>query len=113
MRDGPRARQRGDRERHRHAVVACASADAAGRRARAADDEAVRPLVGVDAERAEPGDQRGNPVALLDAQLGGAPHGHLAAVRRERRDRRQFVDQARHFLGRDLDGIPARSRLDR
>ena len=70
-----RAGERGDGERHRHPVIAVGvGLTAAGGRSRRLprDDEAVRTLVGVDAERAEPGDERGDAVAFLDAQLGGA-----------------------------------------
>ena len=78
---------------------------AAGR----AIDEAVGALVGVDAERAEAGDERRDAVALLDAQLAAPRTVDLAAVRRERRNRRQLVDEAGHFVGRDLE----RARADR
>ena len=102
--DGPRGRQRRDRERHRHPVIAVRVGHAAGRRARR--PRTTKPsgaLVGVDAERAEPGDQRRDAIAFLDAQLRRAADRHLAAVRRQRGDRRQFVDEAGHFVGRDLD----------
>ena len=66
-------------------------------------DEAVRPLVGIEPDRAEPGDERGDAVALLDAQFGGAADRDLTAVRAERRDRGQFVNQARNFVRPDLD----------
>ena len=71
MVDGPLGGERRDRERHRHAVIAARVGDAAGRRAagRPGDDEAVGALVGLDAERAEAGDQRGDAIAFLDPQL--------------------------------------------
>ena len=74
MRDGAAGAERGDGEGHRHPVIALRIGDAAGRRARAVHDEAIGVLVGVDAERPEAGDQRGDAVALLDAELGGAAH---------------------------------------
>ena len=72
-----------------------------------ADDEAVRALVGRDAERAKSGDERRNAVAFLDAQLGGAADAHLAAVAGQRGNRRQLVDEARHLLRRDVDAADA------
>src|SRR4051794_3536471 len=73
--------ERGDGEGHRHAVIAAGIGAAAGRPGRSVrgsgDDEAVGALVGVDAERAEAGDQRRDPIALLDPQLAGATHRHL------------------------------------
>ena len=62
-----------------------------------------------DAERAEACDERGDAVAFLDAQLGGAAHGDVAAVRGQRRNGRQFVDEAGNFLRRDVDGAGLRS----
>ena len=62
----------GDGERHRDAVVVVRVGDAAARRAGAVDGEAVRPLVGRDAEVAQAGHERGNAIAFLDAQLAGA-----------------------------------------
>ena len=70
---------------------------------RARHDEAVRPFVGIEADRAEPGDERGDAIALLDAQFGRAADGDASAVGAERRDCRQFVNQARNFVGPDLD----------
>ena len=83
MRDGPSAGEGGDREGHRHPVIAVGvGLPGAGGRSipRRSRDETVRTLVGVDAERAEPGDERGDAVAFLDAQFGRAAHAHLAAV---------------------------------
>ena len=60
-------------------------------------------LVGVDAERAKARHQRRDAIAFLHAQLAGAADRDLAAVRREGRDRGQLVDEAGHFLRRDVD----------
>src|SRR3954465_14253415 len=69
--------ERGDGEGHRHAVIAAGIGAAARRPGRSVrgsgDDEAVGALVGVDAERAEAANQRGDPIALLDPQLPPAP----------------------------------------
>ena len=113
--DGRRlfGRERGDRERHRHPMIAARVGDAARRPlapVRAGDHESVRTLVGVDAERAEAGDERGDAIAFLDAQLARAANADLAAVRGKRGDGRQLVDQARDFVGRDVER-PGRDRL--
>ena len=72
MRDGDRAGERRDRKRHRHPVIAArvGLTGARGRSCRPAPT--TKPsgtLVGRDAEGAEPGDERRDAVAFLDAQL--------------------------------------------
>ena len=122
--DGPGRPERDERERHDEPVIARGVGRAAGRPLRSVDDEAVRPLVGVDAHRPESGHERRDAVALLDAQLGRARHLEPAAQRRAGREHRQFVDQARHLVGQDRgvlgarrarheSGRPARRRLRR
>ena len=101
--DGRRTfgRERGDSKGHGHAVIASCVRDAAGRAPGRGDAEPVRPLVGRQAERPHAIDQRRDSIAFLDAQLGGAADRDLAAVRGERRDGRQLVDEPGHLLGRD------------
>ena len=94
-------------EGHRHPVVAASvgppARGARGAGHRSGDHESVSALVGLDAERAEAGDERSNAIALLDAEFARAAHGHLTAVRRERRDGRQLVDQTRHLFRCDVE----------
>ena len=102
---GPVAPEGGDGERHRQAVVADRVGDAARQRPRRPHVKAVREFVGVGAEGAEARHQRRDPVALLDPQFAGARDGDLAAERRQRGERRQFVDQAGHLVRADHDGL--------
>ncbi len=82
--DGRFGAERGDRERHGHAMVAARVGHAAGRPNRAAlgssNDKAIVAFVGVDAERAKAGDERRDPIAFLDPQLrwrrGRSPRLH-------------------------------------
>ena len=64
--------------------------------------EAVGQLLDVAAHAPEAVGQRRDPVALLDAQLLRAGDAQLAAVRRQRRQHRQFVDDPGHLRRRDL-----------
>ena len=70
--------------------------------------EAVGPLVGVGAHRAQAGDQLRDAIALLDAQLARAGHRHAAAERAERREHGQLVDHLRHFIRRDHEVASSR-----
>src|SRR5256885_2195093 len=50
-----------------------------------------------------------DPVALLDAKLGGSAHDALAArMRGEQRHERQLVDESRNLGRADLDGTELR-----
>ena len=80
------------------------------------DGEAVLVLVDANAERAEAARQHRDAVALLDAQLARAAHGHPAARlhRGERRERRDLVDDARHLVrrrSRTDARLPSRTRI--
>src|SRR5262249_56797537 len=65
--------------------------------------EAVGAFVRLESKLTKSGDEDRDPIAFLDAQLRGAAHADLAAAGGERRDRRQLIDEARYFLGRNLD----------
>ena len=64
--------------------------------------EAVGQLVDVGAHAAEAVGERRDAVALLDPQLLRAGDAQLAAVRGQRAEHRQLVDDAGHFVRRDL-----------
>ncbi len=98
----------GDGEGHRQPVVVVGVDRAAGEATTATDDEAVDELVGVGAHGPEPRHERRDPVALLHPQLGGAADRAGAAEGRQRRQRRQFVDEQRH-LGRRDDDVAQRA----
>src|SRR5581483_3000071 len=72
-----------------------------------ADDEAVRAFISRHAQRAKTRDERRDPVAFLDTQLRRAADRHAAAVRGERRDRGQLVDQRRHLVRTYRDRLRA------
>ena len=75
----PRGAERGDRERHGDPMIVVGVGDAARG---VPEPWTVKPSgrsSAGDSEIAEPGDERRNPIAFLDAELGGAAHGHLAA----------------------------------
>src|ERR1043166_1367927 len=103
------AGKRGNRELHRHAVVASGvgGARADGRPSGLAGDEAVRTFVGGDAERAQPGDKRGDAVGFLHTQLRGAADADFRAVTGKRGDRRKFVNQTRDVFRSDVDAADA------
>ena len=67
-----RRREAGDRAEHGQAVVAVGGDRAAAQAAGAADDEAVVGGLDVGAEAAQAVDHGGDPVGLLDAELGRA-----------------------------------------
>ena len=109
----PVGAERGDGERHGEAMIAGGVGGAARQPATAADVEAVRELVDVAAERAEPRDERRDAVAFLDAQLRGAGHVEIAAVGGQGGERRQLVDEAGDLVGSEHEragGCRARIR---
>ena len=61
--------------------------------------EPVGPFIGRDAHLAQACHERGDAVTLFHAKLAGARHLECAAERGPRREDRQLVDEARHFLG--------------
>ena len=65
--------------------------------------KSIRQLIDVGAHPAEPVGQRRDPIALLDAQFLRPCHGQLAAVRSERGEHGQLVDDARNLLRRDRE----------
>ena len=67
------------------------------------DVKAVGKLVGLCAQGAQPGHQRRNPVAFLDAQFRGAGDAQFAPRRRENRHNRQLVDDGRNGVGAKFD----------
>ena len=71
-------------ERHREAMIAVRLNATVERPAASATREAVRPLLGVGADRAEIPDDRRDPVALLHAQLRGARDHRFSIARASR-----------------------------
>ena len=110
MRDGPLRGERRDRKRHRHAMIAARVGDAARRPARRCrwidDNPSASSSASMPSARKPATSAAMRSLSLTRSSLGAA-HGHLAAVRRERRDGRQLVDQAGHFLGRDVERADA------
>ena len=94
-------REAGDGAEHRDSMVAAGVDPASPKAGRDAGDRpAVLPGVDVGAAGAQAVGDRLDPVALLDAKLGGAADDALAArMRGEQRDERQLVDEPRD-LGR-------------
>jgi hypothetical protein len=90
-----------DRKRHGQSVIAGGVRDAAGQPAGARDVKTIRKLLRIGPQRAQAGDERRDPVALLDPQLAGTRHRHRSAVGGERGQCRQFVDQPWHLVRLD------------
>jgi hypothetical protein len=100
---GPIGAERRNCKRHRHPVIAARVSPSPGRRAIAADRVAVGGFFRVDAQAAEAGYQRRNPIAFLDAQLACATDCDPSSVSGERGNCGQLVDECRHFLRSDVD----------
>ena len=106
---GRSRRQRGDRERHRHAVIAVrVGATAAGRarRRRATTKPSGRSSASMPSAR-KPATSAAMRSLSLTRSSPAPRTRHLAAMRRQRRDRRQLVDQPGHLLGRDRRSCPS------
>ena len=102
-----------DEEAHRDAVIVVrADLGSAGRRpSEPFDDQAVALFARVNATGAQPRDDSGEAIALLDAQLGQAVHDR-SAVRESggNREDRIFVDHRRRAVGRHFDAGQSRTR---
>ena len=104
---GVTGRQRCDGEGHGHAMVAARIGHAARGRPFTANDEAVGALVRVDAKGAESRNEDCDAIAFLDAEFSRPAHPYFAPVRRQRRNGRELVDEAGHFLRLDVDDTGA------
>src|SRR5215203_2458503 len=103
----PFGAERRNGEGHRETVIPGGMRGAAGQPAMAADMEAVREFVDVAPEPPQAGGERGDAIALLDAQLGGAGHVEVAAVGGHGGKGRQLVDEGGHRVGTEHEGLHA------
>ena len=105
--DGLLGRERGDRERHRHPVIAARVGGPAAGRADPADGPRTTKPSGRSSASIPRPRKPATSAAMRSLSLTrssrGAADRDLAAVRRERGDRRQLVDEPGHFRRRDLD----------
>jgi hypothetical protein len=109
--------ERRDRERHGEAMVVFGVDFTAAQPVAAAHVEAVRALVNLAAHPPQPVRERGDSIALFDAQFLRSAHTQLAAVRGQRGEHGQLVDDSGNLFGHDLGrlqiGMPHVNRADR
>ena len=94
---GPDGAERGDGKRHGQPMIVPRIDFAALQAFAPADVEPVGELFNVATHAPEAVRQGRNPVALLDSQFSGTGDAQLAAVRGERPENGQLVDDAGHF----------------
>ncbi len=84
-------------------MIAGRVGDAAREGPAAGDAEAVRALLDVGAERPQACHQRRDAIALFQAELAGSADRQPAAVRGQRGQGGELVDEAGDLRGMDLD----------